>query len=55
VREARGRERLCRLRADAMTDAYDWLAYYERFWNERLDALERLINESNTEQKDGNT
>ena len=26
-----------------MKEAERWLAYYEKFWNEQLDALERLV------------
>ena len=39
TRTARGRERVCRLTPGALEDAYEWLRFYERFWNERLDAL----------------
>lgn len=40
VRRARvGREHWLRLRALPLRDANAWLAQYERFWNQRLDAL----------------
>jgi DNA-binding transcriptional ArsR family regulator len=40
VRERKsGRQRLYRLQAEALRDAYDWLGHYERFWQEKLAAL----------------
>ena len=42
-REVRGREHHLNLNPDALASAYDWLAFYERFWNERLDALATLV------------
>lgn len=35
-----GRTHVCRLAPEAIEEAYRWLARYERFWSERLDALE---------------
>lgn len=40
-----GRVRTCRLQAGPMHDAVQWLEYYSRFWDERLDALEHFIEE----------
>ena len=37
-----GRTVLCRLRAEPMETAMQWLARYERFWTEQLDALARV-------------
>jgi len=37
-REA-GRQRLYRLEARPLREVYDWVAHYERFWTEKLDAL----------------
>jgi len=42
-REVQGREHHCRLDARALEDAHEWLAFYERFWTARLDALEELV------------
>jgi DNA-binding transcriptional ArsR family regulator len=39
-RRIRGRTHTCHLRAKRLADAQRWLRHYERFWNERLDALE---------------
>ena len=43
TREARGRERVCRINPTALTDARAWLEFHERFWTDRLDALEALV------------
>ena len=39
-RRVDGRRHLCRLRPKALVAASKWLAYYERFWADRLDRLE---------------
>ncbi len=43
TREARGRERVCRLNPAALADAGAWLEFHERFWTDRLRALEALV------------
>jgi DNA-binding transcriptional ArsR family regulator len=45
LREIRGRHHVCRLNAEALSAAYRWLGAYERFWDERLDALEEVVRE----------
>jgi DNA-binding transcriptional ArsR family regulator len=42
-REVRGRTHLCRLDPGPLASAHQWLSFYERFWTNRLDALERLL------------
>ena len=42
-REVRGRTHLCRLDPGPLASAHRWLSFYERFWTERLDLLERLL------------
>jgi len=44
-REVRGRTHFCRLDAAPLAGAYEWLSFYERYWNQRLDILERLLRE----------
>ncbi|WP_439595792.1 ArsR/SmtB family transcription factor [Falsiroseomonas sp.] len=44
-REVRGRTHLCRLAPGPLASAHRWLGFYERFWTERLDGLERLLRE----------
>jgi DNA-binding transcriptional ArsR family regulator len=42
-REVRGRTHLCRLEPGPLATAHEWLGFYESFWNDRLDVLERLL------------
>lgn len=44
-REIQGRTHLCRLEPAPLATAHQWLAFYERFWTNRLDILERLLRE----------
>ena len=44
-REVRGRTHLCRLDPGPLASAHAWLGFYERFWTDRLEALERLLRE----------
>jgi DNA-binding transcriptional ArsR family regulator len=49
-REVRGRTHLCRLDPGPLAGAHDWLSFYERFWTESLDALERILREEGARQ-----
>jgi DNA-binding transcriptional ArsR family regulator len=42
-REVRGRTHLCRLAPGPLASAHQWLSFYERFWTDRLDVLDRLL------------
>lgn len=42
-RTVQGRTHRCRLDAGRLAGAQEWLAYYERFWSDRLDALDALF------------
>jgi DNA-binding transcriptional ArsR family regulator len=42
-REVRGRTHLCRLDPGPLASAHQWLSLYERFWTDRLEALERFL------------
>ena len=44
-REVRGRTHLCRLEPGPLASAHEWLGFYQRFWTERLDIIERLLRE----------
>jgi DNA-binding transcriptional ArsR family regulator len=44
-REVRGRTHLCRLAPGPLASAHQWLSFYETFWTNRLDALERILSE----------
>lgn len=43
TREPRGRARMCRINPGALNDARAWLEIHERFWSERLNALDQLV------------
>ena len=42
-RDVQGRVHVCRLNAGPLANAHQWLAYYEIFWTNRLEALEALL------------
>jgi hypothetical protein len=42
-REIQGRIHVCHLNAGPLSAADEWLRYYERFWDSRLDRLEDLL------------
>jgi len=42
-REVRGRTHRCRLAPGPLASAHQWLSFYERFWTDRLEVLERLL------------
>ncbi len=50
-RNVKGRQHICRLNPKSLSKAYEWLRFYERFWNEKLDALEALLNEEDKKTK----
>lgn len=57
-RDVQGRVHVCRLNAGPLANAHQWLAYYEIFWTNRLDALEELlkaedVKKSKTKPKSG--
>ena len=43
LRTVQGRRHLCRLNPGPLASAAAWLRSYERFWTERLDALDSLL------------
>jgi DNA-binding transcriptional ArsR family regulator len=47
-----GRRHLCRLDAVPLASASAWLAFYEPFWQERLDALETLFAEDKINEEE---
>jgi DNA-binding transcriptional ArsR family regulator len=44
-REIHGRTHLCRLEVGPLASAQKWLAFYEQFWSDKFDALDRLLRE----------
>lgn len=51
-RRISGRTHRFRLKPDVMVEAYQWLGFYERFWTERLDALEAALKTRDTNDED---
>ncbi|HUD87500.1 MAG TPA: metalloregulator ArsR/SmtB family transcription factor [Xanthobacteraceae bacterium] len=45
AREKTGRVVACRLDAEPMRDAFEWLNRYEKFWSERLNRLAAFLEE----------
>lgn len=43
TRQIQGRTHLCHLQPRALAEGQAWLQFYEPFWNDRLDALEALL------------
>jgi DNA-binding transcriptional ArsR family regulator len=41
-RRVEGRQHFCSLDATALRSAQDWLRYYEQYWSESFDALDRI-------------
>ena len=42
-REVKWRTHVCRLVPGPLASAHEWIAFYERFWTDRLDILDRLL------------
>lgn len=49
-REVRWRTHVCHLEPGLLASAHEWLGFYERFWTDRLDALERLLQTEDANQ-----
>jgi DNA-binding transcriptional ArsR family regulator len=47
--EKRGRERYCHAKLDNLGEIALWVHQYRRFWNTRLDRLEGLLKEDETD------
>lgn len=45
-RRKEGREHHCRMEQERMRQAERWLELHRKFWNDRLDALERYLKEN---------
>jgi DNA-binding transcriptional ArsR family regulator len=50
MRNKTGRTVACRLRAEPMEKANEWLNRYQRFWTERLDQLAAFLEEESCQQ-----
>lgn len=45
ARERRGSFQIVRLKAQRLREAEEWIAYYQRFWTERLDLMVKFLEE----------
>jgi len=50
VRSKAGRTVTCRLKAEPMEQAMNWLAHYERYWTQQLDRLAAFLEEDDSWQ-----
>ncbi|WP_066812572.1 ArsR/SmtB family transcription factor [Sphingomonas asaccharolytica] len=50
-RRKAGRQQLCRLKAERLREADEWLRQWERFWLSTLDRLEAIIVEDQAKLK----
>ncbi len=46
-RERRGSFQIVRINPTPLRQAEEWLAFYEKFWNQRLDAMQTVLEEEN--------
>jgi DNA-binding transcriptional ArsR family regulator len=49
-REIQGRTHYCSLKAERLHEAAEWLDYYRRYWEGRLDALESFLEKKKNEK-----
>ncbi|MEO8231558.1 MAG: metalloregulator ArsR/SmtB family transcription factor [Ignavibacteriota bacterium] len=38
-----GRERYCVVNPEPLNEVYDWLSYFDRFWDKKLNSLKTLM------------
>lgn len=50
-REIKGRTHVCRLEPAPLRNASEWLRFYERFWTDRLGALDALLEAEDAQKK----
>ena len=46
IRRKRGRVHYCHLNAKPLRDAAKWLAFYQQFWDAKLDSLANFLEEN---------
>jgi len=46
-RRVDGRTTICRLRAEPLADVRDWVGFFEAFWSDKLNRLEKLLTAEN--------
>lgn len=50
-REVKGRTHVCSLDPGPLAGAHEWLGFYERFWTDRLNQLDRLLREEDAQKQ----
>jgi DNA-binding transcriptional ArsR family regulator len=50
IKTKRGRESVCTLRPEAIKTVSDWAFNYRRFWEERFDKLEEVVDQLKREE-----
>src|ERR1700759_5598547 len=50
IKTKRGRESVCTLRPQAIKTVSDWAINYRRFWEERFDRLDAVVNQMKKEE-----
>lgn len=40
-----GRERYCVVNPEPLNEVYDWLSYFDKFWDKKLNSLKKLLEE----------
>lgn len=43
TRHKNGRQRICRVQPKQLQNATDWLRFYQRFWDDRLESLKQYV------------
>jgi DNA-binding transcriptional ArsR family regulator len=46
-----GRQRMYRVNAERLKPIFDWVAPFERFWSERYDRLDKILEEVQKKEK----
>lgn len=45
VMQRHGRERICKVQPEKLNEVSDWLEQYQRYWEQRFDRLDELLQE----------
>ena len=53
--DAQGRERINRLQPQGLKVVSDWVAYFDRFWDDRLAALQQAVEQHEQAKRDDKT
>ena len=53
-RQIIGRVHRCRLMPQPLSEVGEWIAFYEKFWNKKLDALDHYLKETSKKKEKNN-